>query len=163
MAQQYIHVHIGTFDGVFPVIKHCTSGAMHNCYQIRESPTTTGWVHERWCTPVCDQQTGKAQKDCAQRTDHIDRSTFLKQHWDLERNCLQTDFLDDYMALFIRDARAYANKVAAHAPTSPSMQSPSQSVSQPSLQSTDQCTSAVPLPSPSKNKKPQYVQLSLFD
>lgn len=136
---KYIHVKIGTIDGVYPVQALYTTGVFKDIYEYRKDANTIAWVHKRWCTPyksdgtlVCQDATPIADTDWRK---------FLKEHWDEERGHLRTDCLNQFMVMFINAAAAHMKK------------------KQKSYLSETIAKKAKQL----QKSKPHYIQLSLFD
>ena len=102
---RYIHVKIGLTDGTFPVRKFITTGLMHDMYEYQHDEHTIGWVHKRWCTPVCAPQ---APSDSVPAT--TDWRSFLKTHWNTERNHCKVEHLDEFYRIFRSAAAAYIQK-----------------------------------------------------
>ena len=102
---RYIHVKIGLTDGVFPVREFITTGLMHDMYEFQQDEHTIGWVHKRWCTPVCAPQAPSGSVPTT-----TDWRAFLKNHWDTEHNHCQVEHLNEFYAIFRRAAAAYINK-----------------------------------------------------
>lgn len=92
------------------------------------------YMARRWCLPLS--------------ADDTDWRKFLREHWDDERNHCRVECLGEFMAIFTRAAAAYMRKKSAPVPYAAAPQQPIQPVAE---------TATKP------KRKPQYVQLSLFD
>lgn len=114
---RYIHVKIGLTDGIYPVREFITTGLMHDMYEFQQDEHTIGWVHKRWCTPVCAPQapSGSVSRYGLQAVDSVPTTTdwraFLKTHWDTVHNHCQVEHLNEFYAIFRREAAAYINKL----------------------------------------------------
>jgi hypothetical protein len=103
---KYIHVRIGLTDAVYPVRQFITDGLMHDMYEFQVNPTTIGWTHKQWCTPCLADGTSI---NAAHDDTDTDWRGFLKAHWDVQRNHLSTDSLEEFMTIFRRAAVNYIN------------------------------------------------------
>ena len=106
---RYIHVKIGLTDGTFPVRKFITTGLMHDMYEYPHDEHTIGWVHKRWCTPVCAPQAPSGSVPAT-----TDWRAFLKTHWDTEHNHCKVEYLDEFYRIFRCAAAAYFNNKQHH-------------------------------------------------
>lgn len=102
---RYIHVKIGLTDGIYPVREFITTGLMHDMYEFQYDEHTIGWVHKRWCTPVCAPQAPSGSVPAA-----TDWRSFLKTHWDTEHNHCKIECLDEFYRIF----RTAASNIQKH-------------------------------------------------
>lgn len=105
MAAEYIHVKIGLTDAVYPVLELITTGPFNGFYHYSTSPTTTAWTHKRWCTPCAADGTPIADTE----SQGADWRKFLRDHWDTERNHCKVEHLDEFYRIF-RSAAVYIQK-----------------------------------------------------
>ena len=136
---KFVHVNIGSTNGVLPVIALYTEGCFKDFYELR-TPKGRCWVHKKWCRPV-----ETASND-------TDWRAYLKAHLDNVHNHCRVDALAGFMEIFNRAAAAYQKKIQSGAP--PKVQS----VPKRPAPSITVAASATKKPT-----KPHYVELSLFD
>lgn len=155
---KFVHVNIGSTNGVLPVIALYTEGCFKDFYELR-TPKGRCWVHKKWCRPVTigvDIAQPGSEKSV---TKVVDRREFAKDHWDQKHNHLSVDVLEDWYQLFRRDAAKYADSLRhKEAKTiSPAVEHKAVvAAPAPEQPAKDVVVTAKP-------KRPHYVELSLFD
>lgn len=85
-----VHVEIGLESYDAPVVQEWPDDPFWKDYiKVQKDPHTTALMHKRWVRCLDDE--APATTTCEE---------FLRTHWDKQRNCLGTDYLEEFYQLY---------------------------------------------------------------